>query len=72
MGFKFYLKLALQNNLLLLICQSIKADNLVPNDSYIFLESGEINIFLTEMLIAPKLSFKIGHIFSDTQYIILV
>ena len=28
-----------------------------------FLESGETDIFLAEMFIASKLSFKIGHIF---------
>ena len=44
----------------------------MPNDLYIFLESGETNIFLIEMFTASKLSFKIGYIFWDTQYIIIV
>ena len=33
------------------------------NDLYISVESGETNIFVTEMFIASKLSSKFGHIF---------
>ena len=71
-GIKVLLKINLRNNLFLLICQGIKANKLGTNDLYIFLESGETNIFLSEMFTASKLSFKIGYIFWNTQYIILV